>query len=157
MQDTLFDARKLVGEIGPAGWGQTFATVDKWGEHVCGKALSLDRIVDCLEDAMVEPHPNEGYIKRNPRALLQRLVLLMGKPRFGSGAELRNFFGNIHYYKLSNLCHGERHVIAAINDAPDDETRYLLYLPFADMVDRVLPQLTADQEKKSGDQDGHGD
>lgn len=71
-EDVLFDAKKIIKKISPAAWGQLFADGSR------GFAISLNRVLDCLQAAKVEPSANEGYVQRDFDLVFKKFFNLVG-------------------------------------------------------------------------------
>ncbi|MEX2717083.1 MAG: hypothetical protein Q6370_012340 [Candidatus Sigynarchaeota archaeon] len=131
--DILFDAKKLVKLIGPAAWGQGF-------ESGRGAGISLARVIECMEDAQVQPGPREGYVQEPPIAILHSLALLTkrDRPLCKNGAEIRAKLADVVEENTRNFSRGEKILLKTLEDLPDDDQKLRFYLVFQEDLDRLL-------------------
>jgi len=131
--DILFDEKKLVKALGPAAWGQGF----KEGR---GAGISLDRVIDCLEHAKVEPDPDEGYTQvSSTRILVSLFQLTMARaPLCKSGADIRARLSDVIEANTKHFSSGEKALLSALENMRDDEQKLRLYLVFQEELDRLL-------------------
>ena len=131
--DILFDAKKLVKAISPAAWGQGF-------EEGRGAGISLARVIDCMEDALVKPDPQEGYVQNPPVAILHALALLTKaeRPLCKNGAEIRARLADVIEQNTSHFSSGEKVLLETLGNLKDDGQKLKFYLVFQEELDRLL-------------------
>jgi len=131
--DILFDAKKLVDAIDPAAWGQGF-------KNGRGAGISLDRVIDCMRDAKVQPAKNEGYVQRPPTKILIDLFLLTTSkaPLCKSANDLRTRLGDVIQENTDHFSHGEKVLLETLGNLVDDDQKLRFYLVFQEDLDRLL-------------------
>lgn len=135
--DLLFDARRLIDEIGVAAWGQEFADGS-------GSALSLTRVLECLREAKRESSPYESYITSPRDEVLRSFLILISKGcTLRSEAAIREMLMKTYKEKIEKLVHEERAILEFLADTPSPRHRMLVYLMFSDIVDPLIKRITA--------------
>lgn len=143
MKDILFDAEKIVVEIIPLSWGQSFSD----GKN--GRGISLARVLECLELAKVENADDNNYVKESPSFILEALMKLASKnqPLFKSEEEIREALSYTYRESTRNFSGGEKNLFNALNELHASH-RFSFYLLFHDELDRLI-QLAQRKPKKA--------